>query len=244
MRAAGGAIALAGLAFLSGRHGQGMSVDAFAGGLLNPLTVPAHILALLGLGLLIGRQDAGWRLIPLAAFALALAAGLAAIALALGQTPAVDVLLVATVVSGLLLALALALPNVVCAVVAVVVGAALGLDSPPQVILMADAALALIGTWLGASCALAVVTAFASRLTRDWQRIGVRIVGSWIAASAILVLALRFARGMLFVIAAARCQRKAIPRLGGWRTPAPRARSPAQGVRATAHPVRRRGRRR
>ncbi len=105
-------------------------LDAFAGGLLNPLTVPAHILALLGLGLLIGRQGAGWRLIALAAFALALAAGLAAIALALGQTPAVDVLLVATVVSGLMLALALALPNVVCAVIAVVIGAALGLELP------------------------------------------------------------------------------------------------------------------
>lgn len=177
-----------------------MSADAFAGGLLNPLTVPAHILALLGLGLLIGRQGAGWRLIALAAFALALAAGLAAIALALGQTPAVDVLLVATVVSGLMLALALALPNVVCAVIAVVIGAALGLNSPPQVIRMADATLALVATWIGASCALAVATAFASRLTRDWQRIGVRIVGSWIAASAILVLALRFARGMLFAM--------------------------------------------
>ena len=40
----------------------------------------------------------------------------------------------------------------------------------------------------GACCELA------SRLTRDWQRIGARILGSWIAASAILVLALRLCR--------------------------------------------------
>ena len=39
------------------RHG--MSVDAFVGGLLNPLTVPAHVLTLVGVGLLIGTQPRG-----------------------------------------------------------------------------------------------------------------------------------------------------------------------------------------
>ena len=172
------------------------------GGLLNPLTVPAHILALLGARP--SHRPAGCGLAAhrrLAAFALALAAGLAAIALALGQTPAVDVLLVATAVSGLMLALALALPNVRvrrhrrgCRG-----GARPRLPAAGHPHGGRDAG---IGRNLDrrVHVRLAVAAACASRLTRDWQRIGVRIVGSWIAASAILVLALRFARGMLFAM--------------------------------------------
>jgi hydrogenase/urease accessory protein HupE len=175
-----------------------MSVAAFAGGFVDPLMVPAHLLALLALGLLVGRPDGGSRIVALVAFALALAAGLSAIALAVGQTPATDVLLGVTAVSGLLVALAFVLPSLLGVALAVIAGAALGLDSPPQVIAMADATLALTGTWLGACLALGFVAVCASLLTRDWQRIGTRILGSWIAASAILVLALRFARGMLF----------------------------------------------
>jgi hypothetical protein len=55
----------------------------------------------------------------------------------------------------------------------------------------------LIGTGIGACLVLAVVVVGTTRLTRAWQRIGVRILGSWMAASAMLVLALRFARGQL-----------------------------------------------
>ena len=175
-----------------------MSFDAFAGGFLNPLTVPAHLVALLGLGLLIGARPGGRALLPSSVFVIGLAAGLAAIALGAGQTPAIDGLLAATAVSGLLVALAIALPDALCVGLALVTGVALGLDSPPQDISMTRAMLALAGTWLGACLALALVVAGARASTRDWQRIGVRILGSWIAASAILVLALRFARGMLF----------------------------------------------
>jgi hypothetical protein len=82
----------------------------------------------------------------------------------------------------------------------VIAGLALGLDSPPQAISIADATTALIGTGLAACLALAIVVTVTSRLTRGWQRIGPRILGSWIAASAILVLALRFSRGLLFAM--------------------------------------------
>lgn len=175
-----------------------MSADAFVGGLLNPLTTPAHLIALLGLGLLIGGGRSGSRLAPLAAFALGLGGGLAAIALGVGQTPALDVLLIATALIGLLVALAPAIPTMMSALLALIVGAALGLDSPPQAISIADATATLIGTGLAAGVVPLVVVACVTLITRAWQRIGLRIVGSWIAASAILVLALRFARGMLF----------------------------------------------
>jgi urease accessory protein len=173
-------------------------MSGFVGGLLHPFTVPAHALALLALGLLIGQQS-GERLpiMPWAAFAAGVAGGLAAIALAFRQTVAADLLLATAAVTGLLLALARPLPILDCAPLAFVGGVALGLDSPPQAISIAVATTMLIGTAIGACLALALIAVGASYLTRTWQRIGMRIVGSWIAASAILVLALHFARGQL-----------------------------------------------
>jgi urease accessory protein len=171
-------------------------MSAFFSGLLNPLTIPAHLLALLALGLLIGQQRA--MLPPSLGFATAMAAGLTAIALAIGETAALDVLLAATALAGVLVALAKLLPTFLSTALAAVTGIALGLDSPPEAISLAAANAMLIGTGLGACLALALVAAAAHCLTRWWQRIGTRIVGSWLAASAILVLALRFARGLMY----------------------------------------------
>jgi urease accessory protein len=77
---------------------------------------------------------------------------------------------------------------------AAVVGAAIGLDSPPEVVSLQEAVLMLIGTGIGASIALWLVVAGAARMARDWQQIGVRVLGSWTAASALLAIAVRFAR--------------------------------------------------
>jgi hypothetical protein len=171
-------------------------MSAFFGGALHPLLVPAHVIALLALGLLIGRQT-HW-LPSVLAFAAALAAALSAIALAVGQTPAPNVVLAAAAVTGILAAAAVPLPAFICVALAAVSGAAIGLDSPPRALTLAAATAALIGTGIG-SCLVLVVLVLATRyLTRPWQRIGVRIVGSWIAASALLVLALRYVRGLLF----------------------------------------------
>ena len=171
-------------------------MSAFFSGSLHPLVIPAHLLALLALGLLIGQQRA--MLSPSAGFATALAAGLTAIALAISETAALDVLLAATALAGVLLALARPLPTLLSTALAAVTGIALGLDSPPEAISLAAAIATLVGTGLGACLVLLLVAAAAHCLTRWWQRIGMRIVGSWLAASAILVLALRFARGLMF----------------------------------------------
>ena len=176
-------------------------MSGLIGGLLHPLAVPAHALALLALGLLIGRQSARRRGISLAAFVAGLGAGLAAIAFAVGQTPAGDVLLAATGLAGLLLALGRPLPPLVCEPLAAVAGLTLGLDSPPEAISLTVGTIMLIATGLGASLALALVVACTHYLggARPLAaNIAMRILGSWIAASAILVLALRFARGLMF----------------------------------------------
>jgi urease accessory protein len=167
------------------------------GGLLHPLAVPAHAIALLALGLLIAQQRLRARIAAIVLFVAALVAGLGAIVGGIGPTSALDVLLAATALTGLLVALARPMPALVSAPLAVVIGGALGLDSPPEVLAISDATIMLIGTGIGAALALAVVVVCASYLTLAWQRIGMRILGSWIAASAILVLALRFAGGQM-----------------------------------------------
>ena len=159
-------------------------------------------MALLALGLLIGQQrfTRSLALAPMA-FAAGLAAGLAAIAFAVGQTSAANVLLTTAALSGLMVALARPLPVFVCVALAAVVGVALGADSPPDVISISAATVMLVGTGVGACIALASIVLCVRYLARAPQigpRTGVRILGSWVAASAVLVLALRFARGQLF----------------------------------------------
>jgi urease accessory protein len=173
-------------------HSPVPGVGGFPGGLLHPVFVPAHLLALIGLGLFIGQQNA--RLLAVLCFAGGVAAGLGAIASAVGQTPANTVLLAAAAITGALTALAFAMPRAVGWLLAAVIGVAIGLDSPPQVISVTEATLMLIGTGIGAVVVLIVIAAAAAALRREWQRIGMRVLGSWTAASAILVLAMRFAK--------------------------------------------------
>jgi hypothetical protein len=167
---------------------------ALYGGLLHPLLTPTHGLGLLGLGLLIGRQGTDRRRLPRRLFALGLTVGLGALALAVGETPANAVLLVAVAIAGALVAAGLPLPNLVLGPMACVIGAAIGLDSPPEVISLQDAVVMLIGTALGALIGLGLVIECAARMARDWQLIGVRVIGSWTAASALLAIAVRFAK--------------------------------------------------
>ena len=171
-----------------------VALGGFYGGLLHPVLTPTHGLALLGLGLLIGQQPADQRLLPQMLFASALAAALLALAFAVGETQAGAVLLAGVALSGVLVAAAFRLPILVLGPLAAAIGAAIGLDSPPDVVSFQEAIVMLIGTGLGASIALGLVVEGASRVAGDWQLIGVRVLGSWTAASALLAIAVRFAR--------------------------------------------------
>lgn len=169
-------------------------VGGFYGGLMHPLLVPAHVLALCGLGLLIGQQPRRLGAGLMALFAASLIVGVTAIVSAVSPIYQDTLVLVVAVITGILVALArpvtalISLPLVVIAAIAVM------LDSVPQEISMQTTFLALIGTVIAAFVFASFTAEAARALTRDWQRIGVRIVGSWIAASAVLVLALRLAR--------------------------------------------------
>lgn len=163
-------------------------LPAFVDGLLNPLATPAHGLTLLALALLLARLPQ--RFVVLLTFALALAAGFLAIALAVETTPARTVLLAVATALGAMVAAAWT-PKLLACLLAAIAGAALALDSPPQAVRIADAYAALAGTAIGACAMLIAIAAIAGHAKADWQRLGVRILGSWIAASAILVLAVQ-----------------------------------------------------
>lgn len=161
--------------------------------MLHPLSTPAHVVMLLGLGLVAGRIFRPARAAIIVAFALGLAGGLGAIAWGVGETPASDVLLASATLCGLTAASNFAVPAWLASPVALVSGIALGLDSPPQSILLGEAVAMLVGTACGGIAALAVIAFLASAIARLWQGILLRVAGSWIAAIAILVLALRWA---------------------------------------------------
>jgi urease accessory protein len=167
-------------------------MTAFAGALLQPLLTPMHLMAVAALALLIGQQ--GWGPRVAAGYAVAVLAGLGAIALAYVPTRAEEGLLTASATAGLLVALGRPLPRSIGALLAAATGLALALDSPPEGISLREANLALLGTAVGATLLLAILVQMTTRLTSARQRIGVRIAGSWIAASAVLTLALRLLR--------------------------------------------------
>lgn len=174
-------------------HPPPLGIGGFPGGLLHPLFVPAHAMAIVALGLLAGRQ-AGWGRMPIVSLAVGLATGL--LIMTLGVVPVLmnEIVLGFGLVAGLLVALDRPLPELPGCVLAVLSGFCIALDSPPEAISLTEANLMLTGTGLGALALLIAVTLAAARLNAGWARIGARILGSWIAAGAILVLVLRFAR--------------------------------------------------
>jgi hypothetical protein len=167
-------------------------LNGFLAGLLHPLSITAHVVAIIGLGLMIGQQSR--RRVTLLAFAIGLVAGLAALAVAVGETRAPLVLLTGAALAGLAAAVGWPVPSILGAPLALIVGAAIGLDSPPRVASIAAANAALAGTALAAFLAVAMIAVITGRIHKGWPRIGVRVLGSWIAAASILVVALQLAR--------------------------------------------------
>jgi urease accessory protein len=175
-------------------HPPPLGIPGFVGGLLHPFFVPAHALAVAGLGLLIGIQMPRWGRAAAYAYIAALAAGLGLMTLGVVPRWMNEGLLVSAAVTGALVALAKPLPQIVGALIAIPTALAIALDSPPEVISLREANLMLVGTGLGATAFLVVVVAIGARLKHPWLRLGAQVIGSWIAAGAILSLTLQLVR--------------------------------------------------
>ncbi|BCH21195.1 HupE/UreJ family protein [Mesorhizobium sp. L-8-3] len=168
-------------------HSPVKGIGASYNGLLHPLLVPAHLLALVAIGLLVGQHAPRQSRAALPAFVAATAAALT-LTCALPTLPRWPPLAVA-LAAGLAVASG-RLPGPASWLLAVAAAAAVALDSQPDAIPADQAWLALIGTGLGAALIIVYLGGLAAWLDRPWHRIAIRALGSWIAASAMLVLTL------------------------------------------------------
>jgi hydrogenase/urease accessory protein HupE len=81
-------------------HAPFKGAGSFSGGLLHPLFIPAHVLALVATRLLIGRHVHRWHWLAPASYVVGLAIGFTAIMSAYAPQSAGEALLGATVVCG------------------------------------------------------------------------------------------------------------------------------------------------
>ena len=173
-------------------HAPIKGIGAFYNGLLHPMLVPAHLLLIVGLGLLLGQHTArtrhyGW-FVFVAAFWIGLAVGQA-----LAMTVPQAILLALALLVGGCVALELPLGAWPLAVVMAVAGVGIGFDSRPDTVQQREIWAVLSGTAVGGVLLLSYVGGLVVCLARPWQRIGVRVAGSWTAASAGIVLAFAMA---------------------------------------------------
>jgi urease accessory protein len=171
-------------------HPPPVGIPGFFGGLLHPFFVPAHVLAIAGLGLLIGTQAPHWGRSAPSAYVVALAAGLGLMTFGIVPQRAAEALLASAAITGAMAAVGKPLPQAFGVTIAIGTALVIALDSPPEVISVREANLMLLGTAFGASIFLVGVVLVAARLRRPWLQVGARVLGSWIAAGATLSLAL------------------------------------------------------
>lgn len=173
-------------------HPPPFGISGFWGGLLHPLFVPAHVMAIGGLALVAGRSERGTALAA-GAFVLGLLAGAAAMMRGTVPAYAGEALLGFAALAGLVLALGLAVWRMAAIPLAAAAGLAVLLDSPPETLSLREANLMVVGTVLGAAAAFGTAASIARRARGRVMDIGLRVAGAWIAASAILALSLRIA---------------------------------------------------
>ena len=172
-------------------HSPVEGMDHVFSGLLHPLLVPAHLLALLACGLYFGQQQVNRYQRVLLAYVLAVIAGLAAAWFIV--MPALEsLLLVMTTLTGLLVVANITLHRWGYTVLAVATGLTLGLDSSQTELAGVQKTVWMLGAGIGLTLFMFYVMGLADQFRQKaWQQIGIRVLGSWLTASAMLVLVLQ-----------------------------------------------------
>jgi hydrogenase/urease accessory protein HupE len=186
-------------------HGDLERLGPFYAGALHPLLVPAHLVALLALGLLVGQRGLKPNRHALTMLLLTLATGLGVAAAAtdpFAWATALERLLLPVAALAALATLSVVpLPRVAPIALAGVVGLGIGLGSAPEVRSAVPVATlgpawmtwsTVAGTLLGAFVTTALVAAVVDGAHAHWARLATRIAASWLAASAMLVFALAY----------------------------------------------------
>lgn len=170
-------------------HGNLPGGGGFAAGFAHPFLATEHLLALVALGLLIGRQT-------IRAPVLALLGGLVAgVALGMVATLPVQALILAGALAiGALIASNLRLPDMAVMLAAGVIGLMVGADTDG--LTGATAAMAFAGTVVGVLAIVLNCMALAQAARTRLDGVPLRVAGSWIAAAAVLILAFLLRGGM------------------------------------------------
>lgn len=174
-------------------HGSIPGANQFYIGFLHPLLAPAHLLALVALGLALGIGGEGRKAWTVQALAAGLVAG-GLLSLPLGD-PNTDALLFAlAVLLSLLIAFQRLGPRGTLATLALLVGLAVGLGSGDPVFTTAQRFIAVGGSVVGALIVAGQVGFWVEMLVKhapqQGARIGVRIVSAWLVAITTLLLAM------------------------------------------------------
>jgi len=176
-------------------HAPVQNIGDFVNGVAHPLYSPAHLLILLGLGLMIGQRAPLNLKLPLLVFM-----PVSALALLLTMTGLVtsvyQPLLIGIALSlGALVALGKPVPVAVTGTILALAALALGLDSMVESTDTIVVLKTLWGTW---TCQVIIVIALAYYVSLGlkwkWVSVGVRVLGSWIVAISLLVLAFSLRR--------------------------------------------------
>jgi urease accessory protein len=165
------------------------NVNEFFAGILHPLMVPTHVLALLVAGLIAARA-AKARLTVSRIFMLALMAGLTASGF--GAPVSTDWMLPLTVgLSAIFVAANIQWQKpFLSSVLVSALGILMGIDTTfPE---LSGKALwwCLLGALIGAGLPSFYVARLATKASRRWQHIAIRVIASWIFAVSILMVAL------------------------------------------------------
>ena len=173
-------------------HMSGPGMNEGVAGVIHPFMTPAHVLVLLGIGLLLGQQFSRHFKTALLTFASA-----AAVTLLLTTTRWVasvppSVLLSIALAAGAMVALETSLSTVSTVAIFAAAAVALGFDSGVEIGTARKVVETLLGTWLGLTVGLTNIAfgaALVAEKKKKWMSIGLRIAGSWLVAISLLALA-------------------------------------------------------
>jgi len=179
----------------AGAHTVTSGVGDFFDGVLHPITTPAHLLVLLGLGLVAGQHPPLNLKVPLAVFIPVSAIALLMTTTGMVKTVYPPILIGLALIAGLLVALEKPPSALVGGIFFAIAALALGLDSAVETGTDVQIAKTLLGTWTGLVLVVADIAFYISLFTKwKWQKIGIRVAGSWITAASFMILAFALRR--------------------------------------------------
>jgi hydrogenase/urease accessory protein HupE len=168
--------------------------EGFYTGLLHPVSTPPPLLAVLGIGVLLGQAGLQQALASLKAFALAAALGLLLCVFGVSH-PAQELLLLSiAVTASSLAAIAPARLEVPGILLAGMGGLLIGIVSTPDPGPLRATVVTVAGSYVGANAVLLYASGgvmwIREHLKQPWVHIGLRVVSAWIAAISCLMVAL------------------------------------------------------